>query len=127
MVSAGDEITRALGLLVENAPVVCGMLPDRQTQCSVLCVTKYAMSSAQRRAALVYVTGAAGLHINKLGEKKFTRVLYMDRDLAKQSQAMEMPAATAASISRRARADQMTAEGIIAAASAGFKTISFKK
>lgn len=128
MLSAEREVNRMVAILVNNAPIECKVLPAKKNtgQCSFLCVSTYTMTDAQHRSAQVYLTGAVGQQINKLGSAQFDNVTLIDRSLAQQGYALRISAADAARIQHQASTDQLDAPGLINAVTRAFRRVSTK-
>jgi hypothetical protein len=110
--AAAKEIQRQIRIMVDAAPIEC-IAPRDGKQCSILCVTLYRISADQRRAALVYLAGIAGLEINKRGVGKFSSVSFSDKSALSERFALVADAATIADFQRRAKADEFTAQEVI--------------
>lgn len=114
--AAERELNKTLEVLIDNAPVECMVLPERDgKRCGFVCATQYAMTDGQRTAALVWIVGASGKQINKLGVANFSSIMYVDRSSALKGYGYEISAQEAARIQSLAHADKISAEQVLAA------------
>ena len=114
--TAEREINKALSVLIDNAPVECMILPETDgKRCGFICATQYAMTDGQRTATMVWIVGASGKQINKLGVANFSSIMYVDRTIAIKGYGYEISAREAARIQSMAYADKISAEEVLAA------------
>lgn len=117
---AVNKVNDLLAHLVENTKVDCAPAPDTK-QCSFVCVSKYSMTGDQRRAVLVWLTGAVGKEANARHVSHFGTLYYVDRDIGAQGWGWSMPIAKAAEIQHLAFVGQIGGKETIARTVAAFK------
>jgi hypothetical protein len=126
--SAEREINKMLEVLIDNAPIECLILPAGDgKRCGFICATQYAMTDGQRTAAMVWIVGAGGKQINKLGVANFSSIMYIDRAIGVKGYGYEISAQEAARIQSLAHADKMSAEEVLAAVQRAAKLRPAKK